>query len=116
MKRMIRAAKDPMDIATQAVNLEVSLETYERYQRGRHVTFRVSGTNLLDALKKMTDEAGLYLTSDEIDEEEMTPEDIINEIETSNGDGCDFIIYIKNLTTGEFLMDYRDYYEDTPEI
>lgn len=105
MKRMIRAAKDPMDVATQAINLEVSYETYERYSRGRHKTIKVSGTNLLDALKNMVDEMQLYLDSDQIDEEEMTPEDIIDEIETSNGDGCDYIYYIKNLTTGETLLD-----------
>lgn len=105
MKRMIRAAKDPMDIATQPVNLEVSYETYERYSRGKHKTIRVSGTNLLDALKKMTDELLLYLDSDQIDEEEMTPDEIIDEIVTSNGDGCDYIYYIKNLTTGKMLLE-----------
>ena len=105
MKRMVRAAKDPMDIATQATNLEVSYETYERYSRGKHKTIRVSGTNLLDALKKMTDKLLLYLDSDQIDEEQMTPDEIIDEIAASNGDGCDYIYYIKNLTTGKMLLE-----------
>ena len=35
----------------------------------------------------------------------MTPDEIIDEIAASNGDGCDYIYYIKNLTTGKMLLE-----------
>ena len=98
MKRYIRAA-------TTGVKLKVNFESYERYSRGRNTTITVSGTDLLDALCNMCDEMLLYLDGDEIREEEMTPEEVIDSIQTSNGDGCDYIYYIKDVTNNKMLME-----------
>ena len=50
---------------------------------------------------------------DEIEEEGYSPEQIIESIQSTNGDGCDYIILLKNVTTGEVYID--DYYEDAEE-
>lgn len=45
----------------------------------------------------------------------MTTTQIIAALDSSNGDGCDFIVFLKNETTGEvyFDGDFDDYdYED----
>lgn len=106
MKRMIKAA-------TGGVTLKVRFESYERYSRGRNMTITVSGTDLLDALCNMCDEMRLYLDGDEIREEGMTPEEVIESIETSNGDGCDYIYYIKDLTNKKTLLEgYADEEDD----
>ena len=90
--------------AGQPIQLEVMLDPYSRYERTATRKFKVKGTDLVDALKKICDKALLYLEPEQIDEEGMTPNEIIDEIYSSNGDGCDFIMYIKNLTTGEMLL------------
>lgn len=68
---------------------------------------------MLEALKKIVDNLGLYLSVDEIEEEGYSPEQIIESIQSTNGDGCDYIILLKNITTGEVYID--DYYEDAEE-
>lgn len=63
----------------------------------------------------------LYINSDwaeEIKEEKgsyPTVEEIIEEIAMSNGDGCDYIFYIKNRTSGEILLDEGEPEEDWDE-
>ena len=87
------------------VKLKVTYEPYERYSSNGIKAATVSGTDLLDALKKMVDHMCLYLDREQIEDENMSAEDIIEEISYSNGDGCDFIYTIQNLTTNETLLD-----------
>ena len=91
----------------EKVTLEVQFEEYERYGGGNIRKAKVSGANLLEALKKMVDRMRLYLDSDEIEEKDMTAEEVLRRIAGENGDGCDYIFYIKNVTTGENLLTFN---------
>ena len=112
MKRMKVSEAVTASTPNNKVTLEVSYWPYERYESTRKKKVRVNGKDLLDALKKMTDHMLLYLDRDEIEEEEMTPEDVIKRIEGENGDGCDFIEYIKDLSNNKFLLDWRGQFEE----
>ena len=91
------------------VTLQVTYEVYDRYGYGGRVkTAKVSGKDLRHALTRMVDKMGLYIDSEEIEEENLTVEQILDRIEMSNGDGCDFVLLLKNLTTGDVLFDYDE--------
>lgn len=108
MKRLIRATTDN-------VKLQVEYAPYDRYggeQGLKKAT--VSGVDLLDALKKMSDHMALYVDSYTIEEEDMTAQDVINNIERNNGDGCDYIVSLTDLNTGEVLVS-ADWYEEEEE-
>lgn len=107
MKRVIRATGED-----NSVKLRVEYEVYTRAGSGGIKRATVSGLTLLDALKKMTDRMGLYVDSEAIEENNMTAEDVIKSIDMSNGDGCDYIIQLKNLTTGEVLIQGQDFSEE----
>lgn len=95
----------------QTTELEVFYDAYRGYTTLPNRKIKVKGSSLLDALRKMCDKLTLYLTSEDIDLDDMTPSEIIDRIESENGDGCDFIMYIKNLTTNELLLE-ADYDRD----
>lgn len=95
------------------VRLHLEYEPYLRYERAGRRKANVTAPTLLEALKNMVDNLGLYLSVDEIEEEGYSPEQIIESIQSTNGDGCDYIIILKNVTTGEVYID--DYYEDDEE-
>lgn len=99
MKHYIMSAKTPK------VTLQVKFEPYRRYEQASNRSATVSGATLLDALKKMVDNMLLYIDSDQIEEEGWTAEEVLDEIEMTNGDGCDYIYFLKNLTTGEIYID-----------
>ena len=101
-----------INCSTQNVKLKVQFYPYERYRGGSGIkSATVSGPDLLSALKKMVDRMNLYITSEEIDDEEMSAEEVIERIESENGDGCDLIILLKNLVTGETYIS-EGYEED----
>ena len=108
-KRVVKKKK--LTESSEKTTIEVKFEPYTRYGYEPIKTGRVSGKDLLDALLKMTDKMRLYINSDYVDDYEedygvkLTPEALLERIEEENGDGCDFIYYIKNLTTGEMLFD-----------
>lgn len=85
---------------------------YEEYPDGgvRSATFK--GADLRDALKNMVSSLGFYLDENQIEDDDMSAEDIIEELESRNGDGCDFIITLKDKSTGQMLMDYQDSFEE----
>lgn len=110
MRDFVCAASKPAN-----VKLQVRYEPYERYGSGLKArTATVSGVDLLDALKKMSDNMLLYFDSDDIEDDGYTAEEVLERIEEENGDGCDFIYYIKNLTTGDTLFE-SDFTEDDVE-
>ena len=93
------------------VRLYVEFYPYERYGGGSGLKkATVSGTDELDALKKLVDHMGLYIDSEEIEEEGYSFEDCINNIAMSNGDGCDFVVVLKNKDSGEIY--FQENYEE----
>lgn len=110
MKKMVVKAS-----SSNPTKLRVKFEPYDRYESHPIKTATVSGETLLDALCKMVDRMALYITSEDIIDEGYTAQEVIDSIDSSNGDGCDFIILLENLTTGEVLMDWRDGYEEEEE-
>lgn len=89
----------------QKVKLELFFESYERHSRGELVKVIIERDSFLEALKTMVDNMSLYLDSETIEDEGMTGDDVIGSIEESNGDGCDFIYSLKDLLSGEVLID-----------
>lgn len=108
MNRLIRASEN------SPVTLSVK---YESYPDGNIRKAKVSGDNLADALLNMCDKMHTYVDEyweEEFEEENQRPAtdtEILERLEETNGDGSDFIIELKNLTTGDTLMEY-DYDEE----
>lgn len=105
MKRMIKAAK-------AGVKLKVTFEPYTRFGSNGVKTATVSGVDLLDALKKMCDRMQLYIDSNDIEDDDMSAEDVIGSLKGSNGDGCDYILSLTNLTTGDNYISENYKYEE----
>ena len=105
MEKAQKAAKRKASTSSKSgVTLEVAFEPYERYEKSRTKKAKIKGANLHEALCKMCDKMMLYLDSEQIEDEELTDDEIIDQIEMSNGDGCDYIIYLKDLTNGVVLI------------
>ena len=70
-----------------------------------------SGSNLQEALVNLIGTVHCYL--DVVDAEEMSSQEILDHLNDVNGDGCDYITKLIDVTTGEVLMDYveDEYYE-----
>ena len=77
---------------------------YETYPEGGLVKSTFSGETEQDAFLEMLETVYMYLSSEEA--EELTVEEIIEELECQNGDGCDFIYSIENVTDGKTYFDY----------
>ncbi len=108
-RRMAGKKKSSKKSSGTACKLEVR---YEDYPDGNVKQSKFKGNDLRSALIDMVNGLLLYLDEDEIDEFNMSADDIIQHIEERNGDGCDFIITIKDLSTGKVLMDYTNYFEE----
>lgn len=96
-------------------NASIELKVrYEDYPDGNLKVEYFTGHSLIDALKKMVDTLLLYIDVQTIEEDEMSADDVLRAIETSNGDGCDYIITMENTRTGQLLMDffYDEYAEE----
>ena len=78
---------------------------YEDYPDGNIKSATFSGSSRSEALKAMVDSLLLYLDVDTIEDDNLSDEDIIKALEERNGDGCDYIILLKDMKTGEVLMD-----------
>ena len=90
------------------VELEVVFDVYNRGIESVTKKAIIKG-NYLDALKRMCDNMCLYIDSEYIEEEGMNSEDIIKYIEGNNGDGCDYIYGLKDLISGEVLIEGGEY-------
>lgn len=77
---------------------------YETYPEGGLVKSTFSGETEKDALLEMLETVYMYLSAEEA--EELTVNEIIEEITCQNGDGCDFIYSIENVTDGKTYLDY----------
>lgn len=109
-RRMKNRRKRKSSKGAASVTLQVK---YEDYPDGRIKSTSVSGTDLLNALEQLVDELLLYIDVDEIEDNNMSADDVIRSIEERNGDGCDYIIKLVNKSTGQTLMEYpiEDYDE-----
>lgn len=65
-----------------------------------------TGSDRLDALKKLADDLNVRLDSVDIERKMMSSDDVINYLLEHNGDGCDFIVKIIDESTHDLLMGY----------
>lgn len=87
--------------------------TYRLYPDRNIYDIEVIGETEQDAFIQLLAEVGSYLTSEEIEDNNMSVDEIVEKLITMNGDGCDFIMYLKNESTGDIYFD--DEYEDDEE-
>lgn len=89
---------------------------YITYPEDIHEEITVTGETEQEAFINLLDHVGSYLSYEDIEDDDMTTIEIIACLDSSNGDGCDFIVFLKNETTGEVYFDGDfddyDYYED----
>ena len=111
MKKRIRNNQinaRPVTAAANTVKLWVEFYPYERYTQTSRKTATVSGRDLLHALKKMVDRMRLYIDSDDIEDYGWTAQQVIDNIQSSNGDGCDYIVILKDINTDEVYIEAFD--------
>lgn len=84
------------------VKLDVLYEI--AYPEGELVKSTFSGETEKDALLDMLETVYMYLSSEEA--EELTVDEIIEELTCQNGDGCDFIYSIENVANGKTYLNY----------
>ena len=110
-KSLIEAANEK----SSEVTLEVKFDPYNRFGYDPTKIARVSGKDLLHALSKMVDKMAVYLDSEAIQEDNYTAQEIIANIASNNGDGADFVYYIKDLTNNVTLFQSNYVPEDNIE-
>ena len=105
------------EAANNKVTLFCTFEPYERYSGGGGLKkLKASGTDYLETISKLADKMLLYIDSDRIEEDDMTFDEVINQIEMSNGDGCDFIVELKDDQGNTYIQaEYENEYEDVDE-
>ena len=87
--------------------------TYGSYSNGNIYDVEIIGETEQDAFIQLLAEVDPYLTPEEIESTIMSIDTILEKLETVNGDGHDFIIYLKNDTTGDIY--FGGEYEDDEE-
>ena len=108
MKKFIKrpqiTASKKVLAASNSVKLHVEYYPYERYGGDDHLKkANITAPTELEALAKMCGNMGLYMDYDDV-MENGSVEDVIDNIDASNGDGCDYIKLLENRTTGEVLI------------
>ncbi len=105
-----------MNESTEEIVIEAFYHKYERYESGGYARRRGKGKTEKEALLNLLDKLNAWIDSDYIQEEEeetgkeLLVKDIIEMLEQNNGDGADFIIEMRNLTTGEVYI--NGYFDD----
>lgn len=112
-QRRMRGKKKSKNLTNSSSPCELYVK-YEDYPDGniREATFE--GTSRLDAIKQLVDDLLLYIDVDQIESDEMTFEDVINDITMRNGDGCDYIIQLVDRSSGQTLIE--GYYEEEEDL
>ena len=90
------------------ITLQCIVEPYDRHIHHSVRRVTVKGETLLKALMELVDRINVYIDSEDIEDREMTAEDVVNNLKESNGDGCDMIYLLECITTGEVLIDEQD--------
>lgn len=77
------------------------------YPDGNIESITVVEDTELDAFMELVDNLQVYLTSEDIEDENMAVPQIVERLQSMNGDGCDYIIFFENRTTGGRLQRKR---------
>lgn len=92
---------------------EVIFLKYERYSGGKISKARFTDDNDIDALLQVESVNG-YGTLEDEDPDTLTLDEVKNQILSRNGDGCDYVCEVKNITTNEVIFSddiYKEYDE-----
>ena len=97
------------DFNTKIMEYSVSFMTYERYGQSKGCFEVIEASSDKEGLMLAEEKFGYGKFYGEIDEGERTLDSIsLKEVkeylESNNGDGCEYIISIINLTTGEIIF------------
>lgn len=96
------------------VKIMVVYLPYERYTPTDPVIGHIEADSLKEAVIKMLSRVDVYVDEEILAEQEQTAgrsftaQEIIDNIRTLNGDGCDYIVFIKNEETGEVYLQGDD--------
>lgn len=89
------------------IKLKVIYIPYRRYEDVLPNIGHITANSFREAIIKMLSIVGMYSDKNTIEAHEqeigreMTQEELVDMLESENGDGCDFIITLMNETTGE---------------
>lgn len=102
----VNAASHDNDNSSE-IKLRCSFIEYDRYPTGNSPihTAVFKGEDEVHAFAELADGLNIYLSAEEISEDDMTVEEILDAIEKANGDGCDYIFRLENLSTGKVYID-----------
>lgn len=97
------------DFNTKIMEYAVSFMTYERYGQSKGCFEVIEASSDKEGLMLAEEKFGYGKFYGEIDEGERTLDSISLEevkeyLESNNGDGCEYIISVTNLTTGEIIF------------
>lgn len=97
------------DSNTEIMEYSVSFMTYERYGQSKGCFEVIEASSDKECLILAEEKFGYGKFYGEIDEGERTLDSISLEevkeyLESNNGDGCEYIISVTNLTTGEIIF------------
>ena len=97
------------DSNTEIMEYSVSFMTYERYGQSKGCFEVIEASSDKEGLMLAEEKFGYGKFYGEIDEGERTLDSIsLKEVkeylESNNGDGCEYIISVTNLTTGEIIF------------
>lgn len=96
------------------IKIRVLYDPYRRYENVPPMIGHISAESFRQAIIKMLDKVNMYDDEYSILEREeelgrqMTQQELIEMLESQNGDGCDYIISLINETTGEVYMDCKE--------
>ena len=106
---MSKGITNKEDFNTKIMEYAVSFMTYERYGQSKGCFEVIEASSDKEGLMLAEEKFGYGKFYGEIDEGERTLDSIsLKEVkeylESNNGDGCEYIISVTNLTTGEIIF------------
>lgn len=101
------------------VKLKVVYEPYERYEMSSPKIGHITAPTFREAIIKMLSRVSMYLDKESIEEQEkelgreLTQEELIDQLTSQNGDGCDYIFLLRSEITGEVYI--KEFYSPFEE-
>lgn len=89
------------------VTLKVKWQEYERHEAGAINVQTVQGDSLQAALLEVLSMVRTAVDAEEAETQDLSAQAIIEQLRSTNGDGVDFIYYIKDEDTGKVLFQER---------
>lgn len=95
------------------MHLYVEYFRYDRYESSGLIQLLLEAETEREAFSKLATHLNLYIDEDSVFDEVEYPEIsyIVAELIDSNGDGCDYIQLLKNVTTDTTYINEGDYLE-----